>query len=351
MKIQFTKLSIFMAFSLMLAMFGLHAQPVEYTLKKGTEAPTVDGDVDPIWNQIEAKSLDVQFNEAAPSATDLSATFKALYHGTKLYVLIEATDDVLITGFINNDTINPEDLTVKQKVWETDAYSFYFLHGDSQEGDSVQKWVDSTGHWLRFKWGLPWSVGGRVNGSWKTMEGVGKRANPEASALLSEYTNKISGNSYIAEFSLDVNTWTYGVVQEFVKDDVFTAEFQLDDSDGGGSESEPSGRKNQIYWAAIDKRVGGAPKRTSGRFIVSDEEVEPIIASTGGSKLIEAKLYPNPAHSFVSLKNAKTAKIMTLQGQTMLFTNQTSHIDLSSFKPGIYGVLIDGVSMQRLIIK
>jgi Carbohydrate family 9 binding domain-like len=80
-----------------------------------TVAPTVDGVLDSAWSSASPVAISNVFG-TVDGTGDLNATFRALYDANNLYVIVEATDDVIVSN-------------VGGSVWFEDGVEFY-LDGD-----------------------------------------------------------------------------------------------------------------------------------------------------------------------------------------------------------------------------
>ncbi len=95
------------------AMMGIGRIDMEiaYALKP----PVIDGQIDSIW-----ASASTQYLVPADDPADASGSWKALYDSENLYVLVEITDDVLVSD--------------SASFWQDDSVEFYFDGGNTKDG-------------------------------------------------------------------------------------------------------------------------------------------------------------------------------------------------------------------------
>ncbi|MFN8416895.1 MAG: glycosyl hydrolase family 8 [Cytophagaceae bacterium] len=102
-------------------------------------APTIDGTIDALWSQNNSASITKLINGTAPSSSsDLSASYKALWDNTYVYVLVDVNDNTLV----NNSGTD---------VYNDDAVEVFFDIGNSKGTtygtNDVQytfRWNDAT---------------------------------------------------------------------------------------------------------------------------------------------------------------------------------------------------------------
>jgi hypothetical protein len=80
---------------------------------------------------------------------DLETKVKSLWYGDSLFFLFQRLDDIYVTGYNSNGTV---DATVAEGLENRDASTLYFyLSCDSLRQDSIFDYSDSVA-WLRFGW-------------------------------------------------------------------------------------------------------------------------------------------------------------------------------------------------------
>lgn len=101
-----------------------------YDAPKASLAPLIDGMADDAtWSQAEWEAIDQLTLGSKPSAEDFSGRFKVVWTPTKLFLLVEITDDVLI------DT-NADPL---ESYWEDDTLEI-FIDEDQSGGNHLDSY-------------------------------------------------------------------------------------------------------------------------------------------------------------------------------------------------------------------
>ncbi len=90
-------------------------QSNNYNAPKASQAPTIDGNIDSVWNTAPWQALDVLWLGAQvnyPTSQDFSGRFKLLWDESQLYLLMDVTDDVIhdhyanpLDNYWNDDTV------------------------------------------------------------------------------------------------------------------------------------------------------------------------------------------------------------------------------------------------------
>jgi regulation of enolase protein 1 (concanavalin A-like superfamily) len=107
-------------------------------------SPVIDGVVDGIWGSAAAYAIQNATVGSAPAASDLSASYRTLWNGTNLYVLVQVTDETLI-----NDS---------GATWYADDGVEIFIDGDNSRGSTYDGVND-------FQLGVRWNDGAIIRGS------------------------------------------------------------------------------------------------------------------------------------------------------------------------------------------
>jgi hypothetical protein len=112
----------------------------DYCIKAAPSAPTIDGSVDSVWSQAPTEPIANVINGSVSGDSDLSGTWRAMWDSSRLYYLVEVTDDSL-----RNDSAN---------AWDDDSVELY-IDADNSKGSSydgvndfqyVFRWNDGTIH-------------------------------------------------------------------------------------------------------------------------------------------------------------------------------------------------------------
>ena len=109
------------------------------TIVRTAAAPLIDGNSEPLWAQATAQPIDQRLFGATVTASDLSASYRALYDATSLYLLVEVNDDVQMAD--------------SGEEWYQDDTVELYIDGDQSRGESYDgvndfqlgfHWQDST---------------------------------------------------------------------------------------------------------------------------------------------------------------------------------------------------------------
>ena len=103
-------------------------------------APVIDGTIDPVWSGANQYPIQNVIIGSAVPAADLSASYRALYDATNLYLLVTVSDETLI-----NDS---------GTSWYFDDGVELFVDGDHSQGASY----DAND----FQFGVRWSDGNTI---------------------------------------------------------------------------------------------------------------------------------------------------------------------------------------------
>jgi hypothetical protein len=147
-------------------------------LQKTSTAPVIDGTVDLIWSNYSATAISKVSVGTITGASDLSATYKLMRDATNLYVLVDVTDDVLVSdGGLpwENDGI---ELFIdmgnnKQNTYGANDFQYAFMYGtvsaaaseyyhspSSVVGVVANQSIKAGGYYMEIS--IPWSTLGGV---------------------------------------------------------------------------------------------------------------------------------------------------------------------------------------------
>ncbi len=162
-----------------------HAQAGGVTpisIPPASAAPTVDGNVDEVWNSVPAHAIRHVTYAPVSSEADLSASFKTMYDNQALYFLVDVTDDRLISDSAEYWLDDGVELFLaaennKSDVYGDKDYQYHFdwdstaptmgeAHHNNTNG--VQYAFARTDKGYRLEAKLPWSTLG-------TKPSVGKK--------------------------------------------------------------------------------------------------------------------------------------------------------------------------------
>ena len=114
------------ALGLFLALNSLNAFTGNYKVYKAEKAPVIDGiGNEYCWSIAKWTSINQPYDGLTlPAATDFSGRYKLVWTATRLYILMEITDDVL-----RDDRVNPTN-----NYWDDDCTEFFIDEDHKAEG-------------------------------------------------------------------------------------------------------------------------------------------------------------------------------------------------------------------------
>ncbi len=124
--------------------------------------PTIDGVIDGLWNNVAATAMNNVFNGGFDDAADHSASFKAVWDATNLYVLVEITDQTLVNSTGGDYERDCAELLIDidnagGTNYDNDKQIRYIWNdADYNNGKGVSAQADVTGGWL-IEIALPWT--------------------------------------------------------------------------------------------------------------------------------------------------------------------------------------------------
>jgi len=111
---------------------------------QSTQAPVIDGKPDPMWDNYPASSLNKVIIGSVPNAAYLSATWKATYDATNLYVLVTVKDQTLVnsnTAVYNDDGIEIyfDNGNTKTVSYNANQFQYAFGWNDIQASEYIHQ--------------------------------------------------------------------------------------------------------------------------------------------------------------------------------------------------------------------
>ncbi len=175
-------------------------------INKTSTVPTIDGNIDAVWGSYPSFTLTKGFN----SAPSLAASYKIMYDASKIYILVDVTDN----------TLNNPNAADAANYWKNDAVELFFDIGNTKTG---------TYNGNDYHYGLDWNKGSILEANGKSIAGIS-----------TGQTTKASNLGYITEYSIPWSTLGLGAAPSPGTSLGF--DVSIDDNAAGGS------RTNQLDW-------------------------------------------------------------------------------------------------------
>jgi regulation of enolase protein 1 (concanavalin A-like superfamily) len=179
--------------------------------------PVIDGIVDGIWGAASAYEIKNVTMGTAPTAADLSATYKTLWDGVNLYLLVEVSDQTLV-----NDS---------GTTWYADDGVEIFIDGDNSRGSTYDGVND-------FQLAVRWNDGTIIRGSNSAPVPAGAQASIAAAP-----------GGYVVEMLLPLSQTGISPTAGAL----FGLEAQVNDDDDGAD------RDNKIAWVSLNDNTWQYP--------------------------------------------------------------------------------------------
>ncbi|MBE2235640.1 MAG: PQQ-dependent sugar dehydrogenase, partial [Anaerolinea sp.] len=197
---------------------GATPRPTTATVHKSATAPAIDGAVDALWANAQQYTMNNNLVRGTGPLfhSDLWVTWRILYDDARLYVLVEARDDVLI-----NDGPN----------WYDDDIVEIMIDGDHSRGSSYDGVNDFE---LGFRWNDP-----------AIIAGVNSAPVPPGA----QFSMVGTGEGYVLEFSLPLAEIDVQPVDGYT----FGLDIHVNDDDDGGP------RDTKMAWYGVEDNAWQAP--------------------------------------------------------------------------------------------
>ena len=301
----------------------LNEEPEDGTLdcKYTTSPPEIDGEIDPIWDDVNLHPL--QQREWWGSPTGLYSWFKMMWDDETLYILNYIEDNTLV-----NDAANP---------WENDNVELFFDMGREKANDG--EGFDDNDYQIRYIWNDDTYTGSEgIDETWASSNGVTRAQ-----------TTLDNEERYVMEWAIPWDA--LAGITVFVPIGGSKFDFDVSVADNTGS-----GRAYIISWnTTADINY----KNTSlyGTVTLSDEEVSTSVDLPVGALF---NMYPNPVTDYMSISHNKLIKdviITDMIGKEVMMINSDSQnpvVDLSKLGNGVYFIRItdeSGADFTRKFLK
>jgi len=176
--------------------------------------PVLDGNIDQLWYfSTEQAIATSQVGTAPSSPEDCSGTWRALWNGENLYVLVIVNDEALL-----NDT--------PASLWQDDSVEVY-VDGDNSKGSSV----DTNDHQYTFRWNTEVEAPTAIHNGEPSLVGV-------------EYAVATTDNGYLFEIKLP---WMSIMGEQPTPGQLIGFDVWINDDDDGGAT-----RESQVSWYSTD---------------------------------------------------------------------------------------------------
>ena len=293
------------------------------------EAPTVDGEMEDMWNNIDW----VEIDEGAPVSDDDSDFYtrmKIAWHGDHIYILVERVDDTLTYG----PDAAPYHQDYVTLYIDADGYS-----GLSPSFDNAQVW------WARSTYDGNGGFGGDGRTGDPDNEWVGY--DYFAPVLTQAYT--VDGASLLIEYSLE--TGFAGFTDDLSTDvgDEFGFEFEIGDTDVF---EEGTDNRKYMHFTNPDGNGGAWDDVTQLSVAIIDDVKVGIDQSLAN---VNAKLFPNPAANSIQFSSDQVVdqiSIYNVTGSKVLSKSvncQKGQVNISGLKAGVYFVKLSMGNTSNVI--
>jgi hypothetical protein len=175
-------------------------------INKTSTVPTIDGNIDAVWGSYPSFTLTKGFN----SAPSLAASYKIMYDASRIYVLVDVTDN----------TLNNPNAADAANYWKNDAVELFLDIGNTKTG---------TYGGNDYHYALDWNKGSILEANGKSI-----------ASISTGQTTKASNLGYITEFSIPWGTLGLGSAPS--PGTALGFDVSIDDNASGGS------RTNQLDW-------------------------------------------------------------------------------------------------------
>lgn len=308
-------------FGAFLVALSLNAQISNYTVTKIVGAPTIDGTVDAMWETIPA--VDLMTENQTADATFNAASFKLAWNDTALFVLVQVSDDELLSTFYWG----------KNPAW------------DSWGCDGAQMYISGNASNSTINWGAQYSSdrsyptfvpgGTKYSGTYGISNelpfGSDTTLSSSTDMIFNYQSTKINGNSYTTEFCMpwvnlkDSNEVVFPVaIDQLIRFDVNLID--VDNNDGYGNRRWLVWHSSGDWDSMLNSGVIKLGNITTG--------IESI------SKSPNIELFPNPTADMINLKNVSfdEVRILNVMGQEELHLKNLNNnsVNVAELTSGVY---------------
>ncbi|HTF80285.1 MAG TPA: sugar-binding protein, partial [Cytophagales bacterium] len=260
---------------------------------KVSVAPTIDGNVDALWDSIEPTTLTKSIAGTVSGNSDLSGHFKAVWDNNYLYVLGNITDD-------NKSNDSPE-------AYNDDAVEVYVDINNDKPATYATNDVQYT---------------------FGYNDGVTISANPSGRQTTGiSYATTAKSDGYIFEARIPWSTLqgTPAVGQ------AIGFEFMVNDDDAGGE------RDGKLAWTASTDNAWQNPS------VFGSATLGDVVTDVVDEEIANVALFPNPYNSsfrLENIQNIESVEILDAQGRNLEVINgKHASLELgTTYAKGLYFV-------------
>lgn len=298
----------FLALSFLITVLVIGQDKVNVEVLFTSEEIVIDGSEDDAWGNVDANSVDKNFQSETPTVT---AYWKALWDNNFFYVLINVEDDDHWPAWKSGGN-----------WYEYDQTEVYFdVNAELNDGLGVN---DRQGHYQ--------AVGKFAEG----ISGVIQDIEIDDRRPVGTFCYEVTGENYIIEYALDFTSFVNsdGItlsVEDFKSMEEIGFDVTVIDQDEGVTTS-----RQRAVWHNIGETNENYVFMDDAGTITLIEEAEPESISSHTIKNL--RLYPNPAKDYISC-NVDFDKLFinNILGKELLMVNESSNtIDISSLPEGVY---------------
>lgn len=342
-----------------------HAISLNYTAYRTENSPTIDGIGDEFcWSKAKWAFINQPYDgKAIPDSSDLYGRYKVVWNSSRLYVLMEITDDKLI-----DNRVNPTD-----NYWEDDCTEFFIDEDNAQQGhecgaDAFKAFAYHIASVARDK-------NNYTNGSIVSLDSpdavhhvidLGNDCNTGKALNLDDHVKvkiKKNGNKYTWELEFKIFDKTYiqnstsNTPVTLTANKVMGFAIAYCDDDNGKRENMIGDIPNHNDYSG--KYPFYRFTNEFGTVTLNDSVMTATAIFNRSNQASNLVLSPNPVGNTLNIKTnfeISQFKIINLLGETV-FTQKTGsnakQINVASLKSGVYILEVSdsGVKYQEKFIK
>jgi hypothetical protein len=358
--------SIFSAIVLLLIINSAVASPFNYKAYRAENAPVIDGiGNEECWSYAKWESINQPFDgQVLPDSSDFYGRYKIVWTSSRLYVLMEITDDKLV-----DNRINPSD-----NYWEDDLTEFFIDEDHTSQGHECG--VDAFNALAYHIAAVARDKNNYANGNIVSLDSpdginhvidLGSDCNTGRALNLDDHVNaKIAknGNKYTWELEFKIFDKTYNqnnktnIPVNLTPKKVMGFAIAYCDDDSGK-------RDNMIGTIPNHNDYSGKYPfyrftNEFGTLTLNDSVLISAAIPFHETGTFESKFWPNPVENTLHISNNNHSinmiRINNMAGQVLIsqsVTKKTETIDVSKLHSGTYILELNTSEekIQRLFIK
>jgi hypothetical protein len=324
---------------------------INYTAYRTEVAPVIDGiGNEDCWTKAKWAFINQPFDgKALPDSADFYGRYKAVWNSSRLYIIMEITDDKLV-----DNRVNPSD-----NYWEDDCTEFFIDEDHNPQGHECG--ADAFKAFAYHIAAVPRDKNNYSNGSilsFDSPDGInhvidlGSDCNTAKALNLDDHVNlKISknGNKYTWELEFKIFDKSYNQNNStntpviLTKNKVMGFAIAYCDDDNGR-------RENMIGTVPNHNDYSGKYPfyrftNEFGTLTLNDSILAPTSILNQSTNLSTIKVWPNPAENQINItsniNNSQPLqiRIINILGETVLSRKNANHsrqIIVTDLRPGVY---------------